>query len=161
MSFLKKMFKPKPVDFVSPFRGEIIELKDVKDEVFASKSMGDGLAIVPQLGEVYSPVNGTIEALFPTMHAIGIKAEDRNQYLIHIGLDTVKLKGEGFTCFVKQGDTIKQGQLLVKFDLEKIHSEHIDLTSPIIVTNLNGRTFELLKRGQIHEKEAEIFTIKN
>lgn len=161
MSFLKKIFKPKPVDFISPFRGEIIELQDVKDEVFASKSMGDGFAMIPEFGKVYSPVNGTIEVLFPTMHAIGIKSEDRNQYLVHIGLDTVKLKGEGFSCHVQQGDTVKQGQLLVEFDLEKIAEQNIDLTSPIIVTNLNGRTFELLKRGKIHEKEAEIFSIKN
>ena len=86
MGLLDKLFVSKPTDFASPMQGEIITLNKVKDEVFSSKAVGDGFAIYPKDGKVYSPVDGVIEVLFPTFHAIGITAVDRNQYLVHIHL---------------------------------------------------------------------------
>lgn len=161
MNFMNKLFAGKPVDFISPMRGTIISLDQVKDEVFASKSIGDGFAIIPEDGKVYAPVDGEIEVLFPTLHAIGIRAVDRNQYLIHIGLDSVKLQGQGFKSFIKQGAQVRQGDLLIEFEFENIKRHGIDLTSPVIITNLNGRKFELIKTGFSTEKEPDIFRIKN
>ena len=113
----KNLFKPKATNFVAPFDGRIMPIEEVPDPVFSEKAMGDGFAIEMQTGEVYSPVNGEVIALFPTGHAIGIKSEDRNQYLIHLGLNTVNFKGEGFTTLVEVGQKVKQGELISKVDL--------------------------------------------
>ena len=161
MNFVNKLFSGKPTDFISPMRGIIIPLDQVHDEVFASKSIGDGFAIIPEDGKVYAPVEGEIEVLFPTLHAIGIRAVDRNQYLIHIGLDSVKLQGQGFKSFVKQGAHVRQGDLLIEFELENMKNHGVDLTSPVIITNLNGRKFELIKTGFSAEKAPELFRIRN
>lgn len=161
MGLLNKLFASKPVDFVSPMKGEIINIEQVKDEVFSSKAVGDGFAILPKDGKVYSPVNGVIEVLFPTLHAIGIIASDRNQYLIHIGLDSVKLNGQGFKSYVNQGMSVKQGDLLIEFNLEEMINHGVDITSPIIITNLNGRRFGLIKTGDIEAKENGLFRINN
>lgn len=161
MGLLKQLFAGKPVDFLSPMQGEIITLDNVRDEVFSSKAVGDGFAILPSDGKVYSPVDGVIEVLFPTLHAIGIKSVDRNLYLVHIGLDSVKLNGKGFKSFIEQGDQVKQGDLLIEFDIEEMKKNNVDMTSPIIVTNLNGRKFELLKTGTVESRENGLFRIIN
>lgn len=161
MGLLNKLFASKPVDFASPMQGEIITIDQVKDEVFSSKAVGDGFAILPKEGRVYSPVDGVIEVLFPTLHAVGIMATDRNQYLIHIGLDSVKLNGHGFKSYIKQGMTVKQGDLLIEFDIEQMIKNEVDITSPIIITNLNGRRFELIKTGDVQAKQNGLFRINN
>ena len=109
----KNLFRPKPVDFAAPFEGKLMNLEAVPDPVFASKSMGDGFAIEMQNGKVLSPVSGTIVAVFPTGHAIGIKADDRNEYLIHLGLDTVNYKGEGFTVHVEQNQRVTRWSMWI------------------------------------------------
>lgn len=161
MGLLDKLFVSKPTDFASPMQGEIITLNKVKDEVFSSKAVGDGFAIYPKDGKVYSPVDGVIEVLFPTFHAIGITAVDRNQYLVHIGLDSVKLNGQGFKSYIEQGSKVKQGDLLIEFDLDQMIKHEVDVTSPIIITNLNGRRFKLIKSGNVEAKEKGLFRINN
>ncbi len=139
-------FKKKPAENVStapvekdvlyaPVPGEIIPLSQVEDEVFSSGMMGNGAAIVPSKGEVYAPCNGTITTFFPTGHAIGIAAEDGAEVLIHVGMDTVSLNGEGFTPKAKEGDKVKKGQLLLKFDIDFIKSKGLPVVTPMIVTN--------------------------
>lgn len=161
MGLLNKLFASKPVDFESPMKGEIISIEQVKDEVFSSKAVGDGFAILPKDGKVYAPVDGVIEVLFPTFHAIGLTATDRNQYLVHIGLDSVKLNGQGFKAYVEQGMNVKQGDLLIEFDVNEMVKHGVDITSPIIITNLNGRRFELIKSGNVEAKENGLFRINN
>jgi PTS system D-glucosamine-specific IIC component len=95
-----------------PIEGEVISITETPDQVFSSKMVGDGLAIIPKDNIVYSPVNGTIAQLFPTKHAIGIIDENGIELLIHVGIDTVELKGQGFEAFVEKGDTVKRGQIL-------------------------------------------------
>lgn len=119
----------------SPLSGEIKVLSEVNDEVFSSLTMGKGIAILPASGQVVSPVNGFVVTIFPTGHAIGVKSDDGAEILIHIGIDTVKLNGKFFNSEVKQGDKVKQGDILIKFDIEKITKAGYDLISPIIVTN--------------------------
>lgn len=106
--------------FVSPGTGKVIALEDVPDDTFASKMLGDGFALDIVDGKIVAPVSGKLEAVFPTGHAFGIKSS-RGSILIHVGIDTVSLDGEGFEVFVKQGDMVKQGDVLANVDLDKIH----------------------------------------
>ncbi|WP_413377134.1 beta-glucoside-specific PTS transporter subunit IIABC [Alkalihalobacillus sp. 1P02AB] len=119
----------------SPLTGEIKPLNQVNDNVFSSGAMGKGIAIEPTVGEVISPVAGTVTTLFPTGHAIGITSENGAEILIHVGIDTVKLEGKYFNSLVKQGDEIKSGDLLTTFEMEKIKEAGYELTTPIIITN--------------------------
>ena len=120
--------------------GEAIELSKVEDEVFASGALGQGLAIVPEKGEVYAPCDGEITTFFPTGHAIGLQADNGAELLIHVGMDTVKLEGKGFEPMAKQGDKVKKGQLLLKFDMDFIKKEGYTVVTPIIVSNTDDFT---------------------
>ncbi|HBF4081297.1 beta-glucoside-specific PTS transporter subunit IIABC [Clostridioides difficile] len=115
--------------------GTLVNLEDVNDSVFASKSMGDGIAVIPSKGIVKAPEDGTIEVAFPTGHAIGIRFDDDTEILVHVGINTVEMNGEGFELLVRQGDRIKKGQELIKFDIEKIKRKGYDITTMIIVTS--------------------------
>lgn len=121
----------------SPLNGKIVELKDVPDPVFSEKMMGDGIAINPESGDgiVYSPINGKVELVFETKHAIGLKDEKGYEYLIHFGLETVSLNGKGFETFVKTGDKVKVGDKMVKVDMQAIKGQVPSLITPIIVTS--------------------------
>ncbi len=154
-----QLFKAKPHTFIAPMCGVMKPLEEVADPVFSSKSMGDGFAVALEEGKVVSPVDGEIMAIFPTKHAIGILGKDGYEYLLHIGLDTVYLQGEGFDLKVQSGDQVKPGDLLLEVDLELLRSKQIDLTSPVIVTNLDGRKVKLLKQGPVSLKEADLIQI--
>lgn len=119
----------------APLTGEAVSLKNVNDPVFADEIMGKGIAIIPTEGKVVSPVEGTIEMIFETKHAIGIKDKNGVELLIHVGLDTIKLDGKHFISHVKRGDTVSVGTLLVEFDIDGIKEEGYDCITPIIVTN--------------------------
>ncbi len=146
---------PSPVMITSPVQGEVIALSEVKDEVFSSKAMGDGVAIIPTTNEVYAPFDGVAEVVFPTGHAIGLKSKEGIETLIHIGIDTVKLNGKGFSLKVKQGDMVKQGDLLVTFDRHLIQNEGYDPSVIFIITNMND--YELLDKNQ--NTSVDMFTI--
>lgn len=125
-----------PENFLmSPLIGKVIPLEKVNDPVFSTESVGKGLAIVPEEGFVYSPVNGEITRLFHTRHAVCITSDDGAEIIIHIGLDTVRLDGKYFAAFVKEGDRVQIGQLLLSFDIEGIRAEGYDLTTPVVVAN--------------------------
>lgn len=119
----------------SPLTGITKPLAEINDPVFASGSMGKGIAIVPENGKMYSPVNGTVTMAFPTKHAYGFTTNDGGEVLVHIGLDTVKLNGEGFTSYVETGAVVKKGQLIAEFDIDKLKKLGYDLTTPVVVTN--------------------------
>lgn len=155
----KNLFKPKPTDFVSPIKGELMTIDEVPDPVFSEKSMGDGFAIKMLEGKVYSPVDGKIVAVFPTGHAIGIKSNDRNEYLLHLGLDTVNFKGKGFNTTVQVGQEVRKGDLLSEVDMKFFAENNVSLVCPIIVTNANQRKIKLLKTGIVEAKEKDIIAI--
>ncbi|WP_375088717.1 beta-glucoside-specific PTS transporter subunit IIABC [Peribacillus sp. RS7] len=144
----------------SPISGEVKALSEVNDSAFASEAMGKGIAIEPSEGEVVSPVEGTISAIFPTGHAIGITSSEGAEILIHIGINTVQLNGKYFTPHVKHGDLVKQGDLLVTFDLEKIKEAGFEVTTPIIITNTD-RYIEILdfNKKSIHAKEENLLSL--
>ena len=119
----------------SPIKGKVLKLADIKDEAFASGILGKGAAVLPEEGKVYAPADGEITALFPTLHAVGIKTDDGPELLIHIGLDTVQLNGEGFEAHVQNGDRIRKGQLLISFDKAFLEGKGYCLETPVLVTN--------------------------
>lgn len=119
----------------SPMKGNVKALAESEDEAFASGALGEGLAIEPTEGKLYAPFDGEIVTFFPTGHAIGLKSADGVELLIHVGMDTVKLNGEGFTPKAKQGDRVKKGDLLLEFDIAKIKAAGYSIVSPVIVTN--------------------------
>ena len=121
--------------FLAYTAGEMIAMEDVKDETFRNKVLGDGIAIQPEEGAVYAPVNAAVASVFETKHAICLVSDAREEILIHIGVDTVNLKGEHFTVCVKDGDQVKAGQLLIKFDLKKIAEKGYDTVIPMIFTD--------------------------
>lgn len=125
---------------IAPLSGQVHELSTIQDEAFASGAMGKGVAITPSDGRLVSPVNGRVTAVFPTAHAIGISSSGGAELLIHVGMNTVKLKGEHFTAHVQEGQTIKAGDLLLEFDTVAIAAKGYDLTTPIIVTNSDDFT---------------------
>lgn len=136
--------------FIStPILGEVKELKKSKDPAFADGSMGSGFLVEPQEGKVYAPFDGTVKVLFPTHHAIGIESKNGTEVMIHIGINTVELKGKYFECHVKQGENVKKGQLLTTFDLASIHKAGYDVSTPVIVTNTQDyKDVQLLKKGK-------------
>lgn len=119
----------------SPMSGELIPLADVQDPTFASGLLGKGIAVKPTLGQVVAPADGVIASLFRTHHAIGIECDNGAEILIHVGIDTVKLDGKFFTPHVKVDDVVKQGDLLLEFDMQGITAAGYDLTTPVIITN--------------------------
>ncbi|AEA17719.1 PTS system, glucose-specific IIABC component [Bacillus thuringiensis serovar chinensis CT-43] len=156
---------PQKVDenetIVSPIEGKILPITEVPDQVFSGKMMGDGFAIEPTEGTVVSPVNGEIVNVFPTKHAIGIQSEGGKEILIHFGIDTVKLNGEGFEALVAQGDKVKQGQPLLKVDLAFVKENAPSIITPIVFTNLQqGQQVELKKDGNVKKGETAIIDIQ-
>lgn len=126
------------VEIGSPMKGKVMKLEDIRDEAFASGVLGKGAALLPGEGRVYAPADGVVSALFPTLHAMGITTDEGAEILIHIGLDTVQLNGEGFEAKVAQGDRVKKGQLLIQFDKDFIESKGYCLETPVLITNIDG-----------------------
>lgn len=119
----------------APVTGKLIELTDVNDQVFSSKMMGDGFAVNPADGNIMSPVSGKIISIFETKHAIGIEMANGLEVLVHLGIDTVKLKGAPFEVYVKEGQTIKGGEKLAKMDLNQLESAKVENTVIVVFTN--------------------------
>ncbi|MCI6464631.1 MAG: beta-glucoside-specific PTS transporter subunit IIABC [Faecalicatena sp.] len=146
----------KEFEVLSPIAGKVISLKEVKDETFAQGILGKGIAVIPEDGRVVAPFDGKVVTIFPTKHAIGLEDESgRIQVLIHIGMDTVELNGEGFTSFVEEGSVIKKGDALITFEMDKIKEKGYDITTPIIIPNSDEFTqFETDVDTRVNALEA-------
>ena len=141
-------------DFVAPMTGRVLDLDDVSDKVFSDRLMGDGFAIELTESEVVSPVDGVVEMTYPSKHAFGIKASSGEEILIHLGMDTVELNGEGFESFVETNDRVKKGQLLCKIDLDYVKDQGKSLVSPVIF--ISGEKIKLLGKDTIKQNEKVI-----
>lgn len=135
-NFFKKS-KSKGNEVKAPIKGNLIPLSEVSDDVFSQKMLGDGFAVKPTGQEVVAPVSGTITTLFPTKHAIGIKTDEGLEVLIHLGIDTVELKGEPFKLFVEQGDSVKAGDKLAEMDIADVADHGLDNTVMVVYTNMD------------------------
>ncbi|MDD3362249.1 MAG: PTS glucose transporter subunit IIA [Hespellia sp.] len=129
--------KPKKKSFLvgSPVAGEAVPVSEVNDPTFSEGMLGKGVAVKPTDGNIYAPADGTIGLLFDTLHAVSIQTDTGAEILVHIGLDTVQLKGEGFTAHTATGDTVKKGDLLISVDLEKVKAAGYDVITPMLICN--------------------------
>lgn len=144
----------------SPMSGTVMPLSEVPDGAFASGALGNGFGVEPNDGKVTSPINGQVMMVFETKHAIGLVSDEGVEVMIHVGLDTVTMKGEGFTAHVKAGDQVKVGDLLLDVDLEAVKAAGHPTVTPIVVTNtMNYKAVEVLSTGNITHKE-DILVIK-
>ena len=144
--------------FAAPVTGRIVRIEDVPDQVFASRTMGDGFAIDPTEGKLYSPFTGEVTVAYPTGHAYGLRTAGGKEVLIHIGMDTVELNGKGFKPAVRQGDHVRQGDLLTEIDLDYIKKAGKPVITPIIFTD--GTQVELTKTGNVKHGDTDVLKLK-
>jgi PTS system, glucose subfamily, IIA component len=160
--FSKKEDLSKTIELKAHATGNVVKLEEVPDTVFAEKMMGDGIAIEPVDGKVVSPVEGELIQIFPTKHAFGIKTKNGAEILIHIGLDTVSMSGEGFTAHVEEGNRVKVGDVLVTFDLELVKKKAKSTVIPVIITN--GDAIESIEKpvlsGMVTSSNEIILKVK-
>ncbi|MDR0922458.1 MAG: PTS system trehalose-specific EIIBC component [Lactobacillales bacterium] len=148
------------IDVESPLVGHVLPLSEANDPVFSEGMLGVGVVIEPKEGKLYAPFDGDVVTLFPTGHAIGLVNEEGAELLIHIGLDTVKLEGKYFTMHVKQGDTVKQGDLLIEFDKDAIERAGYVTQTPVVVTNPDNFLVNIVECHEDVTPKDKIFSIK-
>ncbi|MEY8427648.1 PTS glucose transporter subunit IIA [Lachnospiraceae bacterium 46-15] len=135
---LKGMFGGKSEEvhtLVSPAKGKAVPLSEVNDPTFADGLLGKGAAVIPSEGKIHAPADGTVEMMFETKHAVSLKTENGTEILVHVGLDTVNLKGKFYEAHVQAGDTVKAGDLLISFDIDQVKAEGYDVVTPVLVCN--------------------------
>ena len=135
MSFLKKLFSKSTDTVCAPVAGEVLPLSKVNDPTFSEEILGKGVAIQPSVGKVVAPCDATVDMMFETGHAVSLVADFGAEILIHVGLDTVNLKGEHYTVVAKSGDKVKKGDLLMEFDMDAIKAAGYDIITPVIICN--------------------------
>jgi PTS system glucose-specific IIA component len=161
---LKNLFKKqRNLSIIAPVNGDLLPIEAIPDPVFSDKLLGNGVAIDPTDGNIYSPVDGEVILIPQTKHAIGLRAKDNTEILIHIGLDTVSLNGEGFKPMVKVGDKVSTGQKLVEFQLDHIRTHAKSAITPIIITNDSegNREYTFTDHKVVVAKETVIFTVSS
>ena len=139
----------------APCKGRVVPLAEVPDPVFADKVLGDGFAVIPADGRIYAPADGEVAMVFDTLHAITLTSSSGTEILIHIGLDTVTLKGAPFTAHVAAGDQVKKGDLLMDVDLDKITGAGLNTVTPVLICNTDDYgKISLKKEGEVSLDEA-------
>lgn len=149
----------KESEIYAPGVGQIVPLSDVPDKVFSEKMMGDGVGFIPEKGEIVAPFDGTVKTIFPTKHAIGLESDTGIELLIHIGIDTVKLDGEGFESLVKADDKVTQGQPLMKVNLAYLKEHAPSVVTTLVITNLGDQTLTVEKTSSV-EPSQRIMKVK-
>lgn len=155
MSIFSKLFTKSPDSdalcvVLAPMNGRVLPISEVPDEIFAGKVLGDGFAIEPSEGQVVAPFDCEVAQVFRTGHAIGLKGPGGLELLIHVGIDTVKMAGEGFKPCVTEGQKLKAGERILDFDLELVRSKAKSLISPVVITNMDAvASLELQVQGNV------------
>lgn len=148
------------ISITSPVEGKVIPLTEVKDPTFSQEILGKGAAIIPEKGVVYAPFDGKVDAVFETGYALGLVSEDGVELLIHVGIDTVNLKGKYFTPKKKSGDTMKKGDILLEFDIDKIKADGYDVTTPIIISNTEQFAKVKACEDKVVTKESKLLSVQ-
>lgn len=148
------------IEIIAPLSGEIVNIEDVPDVVFAEKIVGDGIAIKPAGNKIVAPVDGTIGKIFETNHAFSIESDDGIELFVHFGIDTVELKGEGFKRIAEEYQTVKKGDLIIEFDLALLEEKAKSVLTPVVISNMD-EIKELNKlTGSVTVGETVIMRIK-
>lgn len=140
MGIFKKLFGKQLDQILAPVAGEAVPISEVSDPTFGEEIIGKGIAIRPSEGKVVAPCDATVDMMFDTGHAVSLVADFGAEILIHVGLDTVNLQGKHYTVHVKNGDKVKQGQLLMEFDAEAVAAEGYDIITPVVICNSGDYT---------------------
>ena len=157
----EKKIEPAAKMLFAPLKGNVIPREEIPDETFASGVLGDGVGIEPEIGEVVAPFDGEISSVTDTHHAIGITGSGEMEVLIHVGIDTVNMHGDGFKIFVSEGEKVKAGQKLITFDISKIKAAGYSTTTAVLLTNSDDYpNFKVLKTGNTNKME-QLFTIES
>jgi PTS system beta-glucosides-specific IIC component len=152
--------KGRDIAILSPIEGETRSISEVNDPTFSEKILGEGIAVWPAKGEVVSPVDGTVAILFETKHAVSIISDQGTEILIHIGLDTINLRGEHFRSFVKANDKVKAGDKLIEFDIDKIKEAGYDVITPIVICNTAAYSNIQSFTGKTVKQMEQIMSLK-
>lgn len=148
------------IEILAPITGEIVKIEDVPDVVFAEKIVGDGVAIKPQGNKIVAPLSGKIGKIFETNHAFAIESDDGIELFVHFGIDTVELKGEGFTRIAEEGQQVKAGDTIIEFDLELLEGKAKSVLTPVVISNMDSIQ-ELIKlSGTVEEGKTPIMKVK-
>ena len=153
--------KKRELSLVVPLNGKVVPLKEVPDPVFSQEMMGKGCAIIPSDGNIYSPVNGVVRMIAPTKHAIGLESENGLEILIHFGLETVALKGEGFEVLVSEGQEVKQGDLLIQANYMFMKENNINMITPVVITRSLDDIDLNFNYGELRAKDNLLSNILN
>ncbi|WP_302925782.1 PTS sugar transporter subunit IIA [Holdemania filiformis] len=138
--------------------GRLLPLSEVRDEVFAQKMLGDGAAIQPEGEIVAAPCDGKITMLYPTLHAFGLVNPDGLEILVHIGIDTVSLQGKGFKAYVQEGDTVKRGDKIIRFDSYLMNQKEMDMTTMTLFPNADAFQLDIQRSGFVKKGQSRIAT---
>ena len=148
-------------EIASPVSGKIIPITEVPDPTFSQKILGDGVAVIPNNGKIYSPVDGKLTTVADTLHAFGFKSDSGLDILVHVGLETVSLKGQGFTVYVKKGDSVKKGDVIAEVDLEILKSKNINPITSVVLCNPPESTSLIVSEGNVKGGKETVFTVSD
>ncbi|AXP39898.1 PTS glucose transporter subunit IIA [Haemophilus influenzae] len=158
--FGSKENKSVEVEIYAPISGEIVNIEDVPDVVFSEKIVGDGIAVRPIANKIVAPVDGVIGKIFETNHAFSMESKEGVELFVHFGIDTVELKGEGFTRIAQEGQSIKRGDTVIEFDLPLLESKAKSVLTPIVISNMDEISCIVKKSGEVVAGESVVLALK-
>lgn len=158
--FGSKENKSVEVEIYAPISGEIVNIEDVPDVVFSEKIVGDGVAIRPIGNKIVAPVDGVIGKIFETNHAFSMESKEGVELFVHFGIDTVELKGEGFTRIAQEGQSVKRGDTVIEFDLSLLESKAKSVLTPIVISNIDEISCIVKKSGEVVAGESVVLALK-
>ncbi|AAU38115.1 MULTISPECIES: PTS glucose transporter subunit IIA [Basfia] len=158
--FGSKNSKTVEVDIYAPLSGEIVNIEDVPDVVFSEKIVGDGIAIRPNGDKIVAPVDGVIGKIFETNHAFSMESKEGIELFVHFGIDTVELKGEGFTRVAQEGQSVKRGDTIIEFDLPLLEQKAKSILTPVVISNMDEISALDKKVGQVVAGDSVVLSLK-
>ena len=157
--FGSKENKTVEVEIYAPLSGEIVNIEDVPDVVFSEKTVGDGIAIPPTGNKIVAPVDGVIGKIFETNHAFSMESKEGVELFVHFGIDTVELKGEGFTRIAQEGQSVKRGDTVIEFDLATLESKAKSVLTPVVISNMDEISSIEKKSGEVIAGESVVLSL--
>lgn len=158
--FGSKDAKAVDVEIYAPLSGEIVNIEDVPDVVFSEKIVGDGIAIRPNGNKIVAPVDGVVGKIFETNHAFSMESKEGVELFVHFGIDTVELKGEGFTRIAQEGQSVKRGDVIIEFDLALLEQKAKSVLTPVVISNMDEISNIEKKSGEVIAGESVVLVLK-